>query len=203
MICCLVFSGFASPAAANTIVVTTLIDTADPPFNADGLCGTGTVSDLPGADGLISLREAIIAANNTLGEDLTAFAQSLSGGVGSPDGRAGAIANNNQTHVIVRHNTVEGSTVGGIEVDAGAFGLASANTTEVWVAHNTICNNTGTDIRAEGGFTGNVIFPVPNAGTGNVLTGQIFQNTATTVTVADGAPGNTADVTQFNNDPCP
>jgi hypothetical protein len=90
-----------------------------------------------------------------------------------------------------------------MELNAGAFGLASANTAEVWVAHNTVCHNTGTDIRVEGGFTGNVIFPVPNAGTGNVLTGQIFQNTATTVTVDNGTPGNTATVTQFHNDSCP
>jgi len=86
---------------------------------------------------------------------------------------------------------------------AGGFGLASANTVEVRVAHNTVCNNAGTDIIGEGGFTGNVLFPVPNAGTGNVLTGQLFQNTATTVTVADGTPGSMATVTQFNNNPCP
>jgi hypothetical protein len=40
-------------------------------------------------------------------------------------------------------------------------------------------------------------------GTGNVLEGQIFENTATTVAVADGTPGNTATVAQFNNVPCP
>ncbi len=124
-------------------------------------------------------------------------------GVGSPDGRAGALANNNQTHVIVRHNTVEGSTDRGIELVAGGFGLASMNTTEVWVAHNTICHNASTDIVGEGSTFGDVLFPVPNTGTGNVLTGQIFQNTATTVTVADGTPGNTATVTQLQNDPCP
>ncbi len=45
--------------------------------------------------------------------------------------------------------------------------------------------------------------PVSNLGTRNVLEGQIFENTATTVTVADGTPGNTADVTQVNNVPCP
>ena len=38
---CLALGGFASPAAAKTIVVTTLTDTADPPFDADGVCGTG------------------------------------------------------------------------------------------------------------------------------------------------------------------
>jgi hypothetical protein len=40
MVCCFALLGFASPAAAKTIVVTTLTDTADPPFNTDGLCGT-------------------------------------------------------------------------------------------------------------------------------------------------------------------
>ena len=75
MTCCLVLGGFASPAAAKTIVVTTLDDIADPPFDADGPCGTGTINDLPGTDGLVSLREAIIAANNTSGADTITFAQ--------------------------------------------------------------------------------------------------------------------------------
>jgi hypothetical protein len=65
---------------AATIVVDTLIDSADPPFNADGFCGTGSVSDLPGADGKVSLREAIIAANNTPLADTIVFANALSGG---------------------------------------------------------------------------------------------------------------------------
>src|SRR5439155_5067937 len=78
--CRLVLGGFASPASAKTIVVTPLADTADPPFPADGACGTGTVGDLPGADGLISLREAIIAANNTPGTHTITFDPSLSGG---------------------------------------------------------------------------------------------------------------------------
>jgi hypothetical protein len=40
-------------------------------------------------------------------------------------------------------------------------------------------------------------------GTGNVSAGEISQNTAATVTVADGTPGNTATVTQLYNAPCP
>jgi Right handed beta helix region len=127
---------------------------------------------------------------------------SVVGGLGSLNGRANAIADNNQTIAIVKHNTVEGSTDRGIELFAGATGLASANTTEAWVAHNTVCNN-GTDILGEGGSTGNAIFPVPNMGGKNVLTGKIFQNTATTVMVEDGVLGNTATVSQFKNDPCP
>jgi hypothetical protein len=130
----------------------------------------------------------------------------VAGGVASPDGRAGTVADNNHAWAVVVQNTVEDNTpLRGIELDAGGIGLANSNTVDVWVAHNTVCNNAGTDIIGEGGFSGNVFFPVPNQGTGNVLEGQIFENTATTVTVQDGAgaPGNQANVTQFNNDPCP
>jgi hypothetical protein len=75
MACGLVLGGIAAPATAKTIIVTTLTDTANPPFDADGVCGMGTVDDLPGADdGLISLREAIIASNNTPGADTITFA---------------------------------------------------------------------------------------------------------------------------------
>jgi hypothetical protein len=44
---------------------------------------------------------------------------------------------------------------------------------------------------------------LPNQGTRKVLDGDISKNTATEVTVADGTPGNTATVTQFNNIPYP
>jgi hypothetical protein len=113
----------------------------------------------------------------------------------------GGIADGNQARVIVEHNTVENNPAKGIEVDAGSSGRASANALEVRVAHNTVCNNTDTAILGEGGFSGDALFPA-NAGTGNVLTGEIFQNTATVV-VEDGTSGNTATVTQFNNVPCP
>lgn len=59
------------------ITVTTLQDKADSPFNAGGFCGTGTISNLPV---VVSLREAIIAANNTSGPKTITFAPSLSGG---------------------------------------------------------------------------------------------------------------------------
>ncbi|MGE0827129.1 MAG: hypothetical protein AB7G75_34165 [Candidatus Binatia bacterium] len=117
------------------------------------------------------------------------------------------IANNNEVTASVTHNVVKGDLDTGIGLAAGGFGLASANTLDVWVAQNTVCGD-GRDIIAEGGFSDtNVIFSVPNQGNGNVLVGEIFQNTATEVIVTDGTqngvPANTATVKQFQNNPCP
>src|SRR5262249_33673823 len=76
---CLTLWGFAAPVSATTIVVTTNQDVIDPPFTTAGLCGTGTIADLPGADHKVSLREAVIAANNPPGAKTIQFAPSLSG----------------------------------------------------------------------------------------------------------------------------
>ena len=142
---------------------------------------------------------------NTVVENQPGDGIYIAAGEGSPDGRRGAVADDNQTRALVVYNTVEDNANKGIELDAGSNGLANSNTLAVWVAHNTVCHNTDTAILGEGGFSGDAQSPVPNLGTRNVLAGQIFENTAATVTVQDGAgaPGNQADVTQFNNDPCP
>jgi hypothetical protein len=124
------------------------------------------------------------------------------GGGGGPGGQVGAMGDNNQVTATVRQNVVEDSTGEGIYLAAGADGLASANTVAVRVAHNTVCHNAGIDIFGEGGASAHPPLP-PNMGTGNLLEGRIFENTATTVTVVDGTPGNTATVTQVNNGPCP
>lgn len=71
---------WAAVASAQTITVTTLTDSADPPFDGDGICPAGAISDLPGADSEVSLREAIIAANNTPGPQTITFAAGLSSG---------------------------------------------------------------------------------------------------------------------------
>ena len=124
----------------------------------------------------------------------------VAGGIGSPDGREDAVANNNQNNAIVTHNVVEGGTGLGMSLVAGAAGLSSLNILDVQAAHNTICGNGIDLIFGRGGFSpGNIFFE----GTGNVLEGRIFQNTVEAVDVADGAPGNTAMVTELNNDPCP
>jgi hypothetical protein len=141
MACCLVLGGLASPAAAKTIIVTTLDDIADPPFDADGLCGTGTISDLPGADGLISLREAIIAANNTPGADTITF---LSGGTlvvnfddldldANPDPLPALCGG----HTRIKGD-LDGDDVPDITLDGAVFPVSSAAGLLVLSSHNTI-----------------------------------------------------------------
>lgn len=81
---------WGAPAVwAQTITVTTLDDVADTPFTVenDGCPATGAIADLPGDDGEVSLREAMIAADVTPGAQTIVFDPSLSGGsvlVGSP-----------------------------------------------------------------------------------------------------------------------
>jgi hypothetical protein len=144
---------------------------------------------------------------NTVVENQPGDGIYIAAGEGSPDRRPNAVADGNHTRAVVVENTVEDNADKGIELDAGSNGLASANTLTVRVAHNTVCHNTITDILGEGGFSGDVLFPdlAPNQGTGNVLEGEIFQNSATVVVqngAQNGTPANTADVTQFQNDPC-
>jgi len=80
VLCAALLNAAANLALGATLVVDTLDDAADPPFDADNACGTGRLDDLPGADGHVSLREAIIAANTNADPDMITFAPSLSGG---------------------------------------------------------------------------------------------------------------------------
>jgi len=68
-----------APASAATIVVTSNQDVVDSPFTTANFCGSGTVANLPGVDGKVSLREAIIATNSTPGQHTISFAPSLNG----------------------------------------------------------------------------------------------------------------------------
>lgn len=63
----LAVSSTASPAAAQTVTVTTLEDAVDVP-------PTATASSLPGADGRVSFREALLVTNNMPGPQTVAFA---------------------------------------------------------------------------------------------------------------------------------
>lgn len=126
----------------------------------------------------------------------------VSGGIGSFDGALDKVADDNEVNAVVKDNTVTDTFGEGMHLEAGGSGAANDNGVDVTVRKNTVCGSTDADIHAIGGLLGNP-FLVDNTGTGNELEGEIFQNTATMVTVADGTPGNTATVTQFNNVPCP
>jgi hypothetical protein len=129
------------------------------------------------------------------------FGIGVTGGIGSFDGLAGKVADNNEVGAVVKDNVVIGTIGEGIHLDAGGSGVANANKVEVRAQKNTVCGSADADIRALGGLLGNPFLP-DNSGTKNMLEGKIFQNTATTVTVANGTLRNTADVTQFKNNPC-
>lgn len=158
--------------------------------------GAGVFPTGTSVNNVLELRIEQNTVKSQAGAGITIF-----GGTGSPDGRAGAVADDNQVEAVVVQNVVEDNTDRGIGLGAGGSGLASANTVEVWVARNTVCHN-GADIAGEGG-QGTVFVPVPNQGTGNLLEGRIAHNTATTITVEDGVPGNMATIEQVDNVPCP
>lgn len=69
----------AGLGAAQTVDVDTVEDRVDPPFANHGPCGEDGISALPGADGRISLREAMLAADFTPGAQTIRFAAALAG----------------------------------------------------------------------------------------------------------------------------
>lgn len=78
----------AAPAQAATLSVTTTADALD----ASALCSTVTPAVLPGPDGVVSLREAVCAANTNPGADtvtLPAGVYTLTGAANDDDGRTG------------------------------------------------------------------------------------------------------------------
>jgi hypothetical protein len=131
---CLSGWSLVSSVTAATIMVNTNLDVVDPPFNTGGLCGSGTVADLPGADGKVSLREAIIAANNTPGQKTITFASSLSGAT---------IVLTGTLLLCGGHTTLNGDVNGDetpdITVD-GAAVLAPFDVIGVVSSHNTVKN---------------------------------------------------------------
>ena len=60
---------FVQPVRADTISVDSLNDNLDAAVN----CASVTIESLPGLDGMVSLREAICAANNHVGPDMIQF----------------------------------------------------------------------------------------------------------------------------------
>jgi len=149
-----------------------------------------------GGDGLSANNEVDVRLERNTVRSLDGTGINLFGAVGSFDELSDAVAHHNHVRALIRQNVVEDNADGGINLLAGGPGRANDNTLEVLVERNTVCHNTVTDILGEGGTD-------DNTGSGNLLAGLIFQNTATTVKVVNGTPGNTAIVAQFNNAPCP
>ncbi len=124
-------------SAAAMIVVTTNQDVVDPPFNTGGLCGNGTVANLPGADGKVSLREAIIAANNTPGQHTITFAPSLNSSTITLTKALGSL------FLCGGHTTLNGDINGDDTPDVTVDGTAAVTSFDVInlvSSHNTIKN---------------------------------------------------------------
>jgi len=131
------------------------------------------------------------------------FGISVFGGVGSFDGALTKVANNNAVNAIITDNTVTGTVGEGMLLSAGGSGAANTNAVEITVKKNTVCGNAVSNVHAIGGFLGIPFLLPPNQGAGNTVEGKITKNTATTVVVENGVAGNSATVTQLNNDLCP
>jgi len=148
-------------AAQETITVTTLEDTADPPFDADDPCGVGTIDDLPGADGEVSLREAIIAANNTQGDKVIVFHLNAQGTV---------IA-----QTVITSNTISANKFMGVEIRGGE-GETAGNTVDGVIEGNTVTNNGTGEFVAGIGALGGVTFAKGERVTNNTVTVEIRDN---------------------------
>jgi hypothetical protein len=156
---------------------------------------------LPGGNSSDNILDARIVRNTV--KNAALFGIWVFGGLGSVDGAPIKVANNNAVTAVVTDNTVTGTVGEGMLLSAGGSGVANTNSVEVTVKKNTVCGSAATDIHAIGGFLG-IPFPLPpNQGTGNTLEWTITQNTADTVVVENGVAGNSATVTQLNNDTCP
>jgi len=110
-------AGAAAPppnAPLVNISVTTTGDTLDA---GGGNCAAITVASLPGPDGVISLREAICAANNTAGNDTITF--SINGTFNLT--RVGIDDNNSQGDLDILSNiTITGNGAANTIIDANA-----------------------------------------------------------------------------------
>lgn len=170
-------------ASAPDIIVTTTLDVSD--------FGGGQVSDLPGPDGLVSLREAITAANNTsgpqgIGFNIPASDPGFDGTVftirplsGLPDLTGGATTIDGATQTSFTGNTNPAGpevVINGTLLSAPAGG----NGLTIRSANNRVRSLVINGFRSEGcceGGHGILIDGV--AATGNVITGCYLGTNAT------------------------
>ena len=173
--------------------------------NGVGILALGAIgaAALPGGDSSRNSLDARIEQNTVNSTSPFLFGIWVAGGIASFDGAPTKIANANEVNAVVTKNTVTGTSfLEGIHLEAGGSGVANDNVVEALVEKNTVCGSAGVDIHAFGGLLGNPFFP-NNAGAGNELEGEIVKNTATTIVVEDGVAGNSADMEQDKNIPCP
>ncbi|MGE0827331.1 MAG: right-handed parallel beta-helix repeat-containing protein [Candidatus Binatia bacterium] len=152
----------------------------------------------PSGDSSNNILDARIERNTI--KNAPRFGLLVFGGLGSFDGAPTKVANNNAVTAVVKDNTITGTVGEGMLLSAGGPGVANTNSIEIAMKKNTVCNSAVLDIHAIGGFLGGLL--PPNQGAGNSVAGKIAKNTATTIVVEDGVPGNVANVTQSKNDPC-
>ena len=184
-------------------VVVTIRDNALENNAGAGIVTYGAIGALffPGGDSSGNTLDTRIERNTV--KNAALFGILVVGGVGSLDGAPIKVANNNAVTAVVTDNTVTGTVGEGMVLNAGGSGAANTNDVEVTAKKNTVCGSAATDIHAIGGSFGIPALLPPNQGTGNTVEGTITKNTATTVVVENGVAGNSATVTQLNNDTCP
>lgn len=200
-----IFVGASHENSSDNKVIAILRGNALEDNNGVGILASGGIgaAALPGGDSSRNSLTARIERNTVRSALPFLYGIWVAGGIGSFDGALNKVANENEVNAVVTENTVTGTTflLEGIHLEAGGSGVANNNTVGVRVRKNTVCGSAAADIHAQGGLLGNP-FLVDNNGDGNDLEGEIAKNTATTIAVEDGVPGNSARATQSKNTPC-
>ncbi len=180
------------------LVVTTALDTIDA---NGGNCVTLSISQLPGADGVTSLREAICAANAAPGIDSITFSSSLDGtpltltraGTGEDANSTGDlditdtlnITGNGTSNTIVQAGT---TTANGIDRAFHIVSNVSVNLSNLTIRYGRNLSENGGGIENNGtlNISGSVI--TQNAG----FSGGGIHNTFQTVTISNSTISNNA-----------
>ncbi len=184
------------------IIVDTNADTIDA---NGGNCTSMAISDLPGADGVTSLREAICAANGTAGADTITFAGDYTITLGSalPDitteisidgtGQSVTVSGNNAHRVFYvdtgSNLTVDTLTIANGYADNGGGGIFNAGT--VTVTNSTLSSNDATNIGGGISNTGTMI--VTNSTFSNNSSasgGDIYNSSTGTLTLTSNTFSN-------------
>jgi len=175
-----------SPTYTVDITVTTTNDVLDA---ADGTCDAITVASLPGPDGVISLREAMCAANNNPGSDTVRFNIPGCGGVCTI-----------RPTIALPVLTGDGTTIDGYTQPGSAEATAGAPATLlIEIDGSSVLNNNGFNVASAGNvirglvvnrFGGSGIAIGLSTATGNTISGNhVGTNAAGTAGLGNGLDG--------------